>query len=114
MAAALTRSTASSDMSDAALPLPLPSADRRRTRARRGFRVLPGFGLTMGFTLSYVSLIVLIPLSATFLRSAELGPARYWQVVTDPRVLASLRLSFGTSFVAAALNALMGFVIAWA
>src|SRR3984957_12208082 len=114
MAAALTRSTASSDMSDAALPLPLPSADRRRTRARRGFRVLPGFPLPMGFTLAYVSLIVLIPLSATFLRSAELGPEKFWQVVTTPRVLASLRLSFGAALLAASINAVMGFIIAWA
>jgi sulfate transport system permease protein len=61
-----------------------------------------------------VSLIVLIPLSAAFLRSAELGPEKFWQVVTTPRVLASLRLSFGASLLAAAINAVFGFIIAWA
>jgi sulfate transport system permease protein len=68
----------------------------------------------MGYTLVYVSLIVLIPLSAAFLRSAELGPAKFWQVVTTPRVLASLRLSFGAALIAAALNGVFGFIIAWA
>jgi sulfate transport system permease protein len=101
-------------MSDASLTLPLPAGGERQTRARRGLRVLPGFGLTMGCTLVYVSLIVLIPLSAAFLRSAELGPAKFWQVVTTPRVLASLRLSFGAALLAAAINGVFGFIIAWA
>ncbi len=83
-----------------------------RTR-RRNFRVLPGFGLTLGYTLFYLSLIVLIPLSATFLRSAELGIDRFWAVVSTPRVLASLRLSFGAALVACAINAVFGFIIAW-
>jgi len=100
-------------MSDAVLTMP-PAEEAQPRRARSNFRVLPGFGLTMGFTLTYVSLIVLIPLSATFLRSAELGPEKFWQVVTAPRVLASLRLSFGASLLAAAVNAVMGFIIAWA
>jgi sulfate transport system permease protein len=68
----------------------------------------------MGYTLVYVSLIVLIPISAAFVRSAELGPERFWQVVTTPRVLASLRLSFGAALLAAALNGVFGFIIAWA
>jgi sulfate transport system permease protein len=80
---------------------------------RRNFRVLPGFGLTLGYTLFYLSLIVLIPLSATFLRSAELGVDRFWAVVSTPRVLASLRLSFGAALVACAINAVFGFIIAW-
>lgn len=67
----------------------------------------------MGFTLFYLSLIVLIPLSATFLRSAELGPARFWEVVSTPRVLASLRLSFGAALIACLINAVFGFIIAW-
>jgi sulfate transport system permease protein len=79
----------------------------------RTWRVLPGFGLTMGCTLVYLSLIVLIPLSAAFLRSAELGPARFWMVVTAPRVLAALRLSFGAALLAALVNAVFGFIIAW-
>jgi sulfate transport system permease protein len=88
---------------------PLRVSDRKR----RTFRVLPGFGLTLGYTLVYVSLIVLIPLSATFLRSAELGPRQFWAVVTAPRVLASLRLSFGASALAALINGVFGFIIAW-
>jgi len=83
------------------------------TRAGRHFSVLPGFGLTMGYTMVYLSLIVLIPLSAAFLRSAELGPERFWSVVTAPRVLASLRLSFGAALLAALVNAVFGFIIAW-
>jgi len=80
----------------------------------RSARVLPGFELTLGYTIIYVSLIVLIPLSAAFLRAGELGPVKFWHVVTTPRVLASLQLSFGASFVAASVNAVFGFVIAWA
>src|ERR1700681_1641613 len=101
-------------MSDAALTLPLPPGAAGNSRTRRSFRVLPGFGLTMGYTLVYVSLIVLIPLSAAFLRSAELGPQKFWHVVTTPRVLASLQLSFGAALLAAALNGVFGFIIAWA
>ncbi len=83
------------------------------TASSRGSNILPGFGLTMGYTLLYLSFVVLIPLSATFLRSAELGPERFWQVVTTPRVLASLRLSFGASLFAAIINGVFGFIIAW-
>jgi sulfate/thiosulfate transport system permease protein len=103
-------------MSDAGLTLPLPARgpSYSHSRRRRSFRVLPGFGLTMGYTLVYVSLIVLIPLSAAFLRSAELGPEKFWHVVTTPRVLASLRLSFGAALLAAAINGVFGFIIAWA
>jgi sulfate transport system permease protein len=81
---------------------------------RRNLRILPGFGLTMGYTLVYVSLIVLIPLSATFLRTAQLGWQQFWVVVTAPRVLDSLRLSFGAALLAALINAVFGFIIAWA
>jgi len=101
-------------MHGATLTLPQPPHATPRRRSRRAFRVLPGFGLTMGCTLLYVSLIVLLPLSAAFLRSAELGPAKFWHVVTTPRVLASLRLSFGAALLAAAINAVFGFIIAWA
>ncbi len=75
--------------------------------------VLPGFGLTLGYTITYLSLIVLIPLAALFLKSASLPWERFWQAVTDPRVMASYRLTFGASFVAALINALLGFVVAW-
>jgi sulfate transport system permease protein len=100
-------------VNDAAIVLPTEAGELSAPRRRGSFRVLPGFGLTMGFTLTYVCLIVLIPLSATFLRAAELGPVRFWQVVTAPRVLASLRLSFAAAGAAAAINAVMGFIIAW-
>jgi sulfate/thiosulfate transport system permease protein len=75
--------------------------------------VLPGFGLTMGFTLVYLCLIVLIPLSTTFLKSATLGWRTFWSVVTDPRVVASYRLTFGASLLAAAINAVFGLLVAW-
>jgi sulfate transport system permease protein len=75
--------------------------------------VLPGFGLSLGYTLVYLSLIVLIPLSAVFLRSAELSPSAFLETVTTPRVLASYRLSFGASLLAAAINVVFGFMLAW-
>lgn len=75
--------------------------------------VLPGFGLTMGFTLLYLCLIVLIPLSALFLKTATIDARHFWQTVTDPRVLASYRLSFGAAVVGAAINAVFGFIVAW-
>ena len=67
----------------------------------------------MGLTLLYLSLIVLIPLSATFLKAATGGWAHFWQTVTEPRALASYRLSFGASLVGALVNAVMGLVVAW-
>ena len=76
-------------------------------------RVIPGFGLTLGFTLLYLGLIVLLPLSATFLKTATLGWAKFWALATEPRVLASLRLTFGASFAAASLNLITGLLIAW-
>jgi sulfate/thiosulfate transport system permease protein len=79
----------------------------------RKHSVLPGFGLTFGFTLFYLSLVVLIPLSTLFLKSATLGPAAFWAAVTSPRVLASYELSFGASLAAAAVNAVFGLVVAW-
>jgi sulfate transport system permease protein len=75
--------------------------------------VLPGFGLAMGFTLSYLSLIVLIPLAALMLRASELGPEELWRIASDPRVTAALRLSFGLSLAAAAVNAFFGLIVAW-
>jgi sulfate/thiosulfate transport system permease protein len=75
--------------------------------------VLPGFKLTFGFTLFYLSLVVLVPLSTLFFRSAVLGPAGFWEAVTSPRVLASYRLTFGASLAAALVNAAFGLVVAW-
>jgi sulfate transport system permease protein len=76
-------------------------------------RVLPGFGLTLGLTLTWLSVIVLIPLSAVFLRAMNLSPGEFWDVVTSPRVLASYRLSFGMSLAAGAINAVFGLMLAW-
>jgi len=75
--------------------------------------VLPGFGLTMGFTLTYLGVLVLIPLSTLFVKSAGLTAEQFWAAVTSPRVLASYRLTFGAAFAAAAINAVFGFLVAW-
>jgi sulfate transport system permease protein len=75
--------------------------------------VLPGFDLALGFTLLYLGFIVLIPLSAAFLKTATMTWPAFWETVTSPRVLASYRLSFGASFAAAAVNAVAGLVVAW-
>lgn len=77
------------------------------------FRVLPGFGLSLGYTLGYLSLIVLIPLAAVFLKAGSLGFEHFWAAATSPRVLASYRLSFGASLIAAAINAVFGLMLAW-
>jgi sulfate transport system permease protein len=76
-------------------------------------RILPGFGLTLGFTLFYLSLIVLIPLSATFVKASALGWEAFFRAISSPRVLASYQVSFGTSLLAAAINSFFGAVIAW-
>ncbi|MCW0201267.1 MAG: sulfate ABC transporter permease subunit CysT [Rhodanobacter thiooxydans] len=76
-------------------------------------RVLPGFNLTLGYTLFYLSVIVLIPLSAVFIKTTELGLAEFWSVVTAPRVVATYQLTFGASLLAAAINALFGPMLAW-
>lgn len=75
--------------------------------------ILPGFNLALGFTLLYLSLIVLIPLSAAFIRTAELTWPEFWSVVTTPRVVVSYRLTFGASFAAAVVNAVFGLLVAW-
>ncbi len=86
----------------------LMPAPRRTAR-----RQLPGFGLTLGYTMVYLSLLVLIPLSAVFIRSFGLGWGHFWDVVTAPRVMASLRLSFGASLIAALINVAFGLIVAW-
>src|SRR5215813_15465236 len=75
--------------------------------------VLPGFGLSLGFTVLYLSLIVLIPLSATFLKASSLTWPRFWHIVTAPRAIASYELSFGASGIAAGLNLFFGLIVAW-
>ena len=76
-------------------------------------RVLPGFPLALGYTVAYLSLIVLIPLSAVFLKSATLTGPQFWAAVTSPSALASYRLSFGAALLAAAINAVFGLMLAW-
>jgi sulfate/thiosulfate transport system permease protein len=82
-------------------------------RTRRTPSVIPGFGLSMGITVAYLSLVVLIPLAAMFLRTAGVSWGALWSTVTEPRVMAAYRLSFGAALVAAAVNALFGPLIAW-
>lgn len=75
--------------------------------------VLPGFGLTLGFTGAFIALIVLIPIAALILKAASLSLPELWQIATDPRALASYRLTFGASLLAASINAVFGLIIAW-
>jgi sulfate transport system permease protein len=84
---------------------------RKRSRASR--RVLPGFGLSMGITVTYLTLLVLIPLSAVFIRSSGMGWEEFWSAVTGRQVVASYKVTFGISFLAAATNAIFGFIVAW-
>ena len=79
----------------------------------RRHSVLPGFNLALGYTLLYLGLIVLIPLSAAFIKTASLSWPAFWETVTSPRVVASYRLSFGASALAALINAVFGLIVAW-
>lgn len=91
-------------------PLPGTVAVPSRGGSRK---VLPGFNLTLGYTLLYLSLIVLIPLSALLLKTFTLTWDQFWVAVTSPRVLASYRLTFGASLVAACVNVVFGLLVAW-
>jgi len=91
------------------LPAPAP----RRAFFFRKHSVLPGFSLALGYSVVYLALIVLIPLAAVFFKSATLGWAGFWRVVTQPRVLASFELSFGASLIAAGINVVFGLILAW-
>jgi len=82
-------------------------------QAFRRHRVLPGFGLTLGFSIFYLSLIVLIPLGAVFLKTFTMSWDQFWATITGARALASYRLSLGASMTAAAINTVMGLVVAW-
>ncbi|NCP23036.1 MAG: sulfate ABC transporter permease subunit CysT [Erythrobacter sp.] len=86
---------------------------RRGRKAKRPRSIIPGFGLTMGFTLAWLSLIVLIPLSLIFLRSAGMGWEAFAQVAFSPRAIAAYRISFGTALAAALVNGVFGLIIAW-
>ena len=74
---------------------------------------VPGFGLTLGITLGWLGLIVLLPLLALLIKAAGLGPQGWWDIATDPRVLAAMRLSFGTALIAALIDTVIGLLIAW-
>jgi sulfate/thiosulfate transport system permease protein len=82
-------------------------------RALKKPSVLPGFGLALGWTLFYLSLIVLLPLSTIFIKSAALKWTDFWSIVSSPRAVASYRLSFGASLAAAIINAVFGLLVAW-
>jgi sulfate/thiosulfate transport system permease protein len=98
-------------MTAASLGVPLPGV---ASSSRGGSRkVLPGFNLTLGYTLLYLSLIVLIPLSALVFKSFTLSWDQFWTAITSPRVLASYRLTFGASFIAALVNVVFGLLVAW-
>ena len=89
--------------------LPIAAPAKRRVPAR----VLPGFNLTLGFTLFYLCLIVLIPLSALVFKTFTLSWDQFWVAVTSPRVMASYRLTFGASLIAALVNVFFGLLVAW-
>src|SRR5438034_808507 len=81
-----------------------------RTKRRN---ILPGFGLSTGVTLAYLSLVVLIPLSAVFLKTATAGWGQFWNTITAPRLIASYKLTVGASFLGALINAAFGLLVAW-
>ena len=85
----------------------------RRARSFKQHSVLPGFGLALGFTLLYLTLVVLFPLSTLFWKSAGLGLTGFWPAVTAPRVVASYKLTFGASLAAAAVNGVFGLIVTW-
>jgi sulfate transport system permease protein len=92
-----------------AAPMPTPAAPGRGGSKK----VLPGFNLTLGYTVLYLSLIVLIPLSALVFKSFALTGPQFWEAISSPRVLASYRLTFGASFAAALVNVVFGLLVAW-
>jgi sulfate/thiosulfate transport system permease protein len=80
---------------------------------RKNQSVIPGFGLTFGITVTALSLVVLIPLAALAFKAAGVGFADFWRIATNPRTVAALKLSFGAAFIAAAINAVFGLLVAW-
>ena len=85
----------------------------RQFMAKKHNNVLPGFNLSLGFTIFYLSLIVLIPLSAAFIKTSSLSLHEFWVAVASPRVVASYKLTFGASLIAASINAVFGLLTAW-
>jgi sulfate transport system permease protein len=97
-------------MSAVAIPAAPPVTFKSRSAP---FRVMPGFNLSLGFTIFYLALIVLIPLSAVFLKTFTMTWEHFWSTVTSERVMASYRLTFGASLIGAFINAIFGFIVAW-
>ena len=87
--------------------------DGAQTFRWRRRSVLPGFGLSLGYTVAYLSLIVLIPLAGLGFSTASLGWTEFWRIATDPRVVAALKLSFGAALLAAIVNTVFGVLVAW-
>jgi len=90
-----------------------PAAGRARPRVGWKVGSLPGFGPTLGITLTYLSLIVLIPLAGLVLKTAELSWSDFWRTISGPRAIATYRISFGGAMIAALVNAVLGFIVAW-
>lgn len=84
----------------------LPTLEKKYT-------VIPGFGITLGFTLFYLSLIVLLPLSGLFFNTAKMSFAQFWETITDDRIIHAYKISFGLSFIAAFINSFFGLIVAW-
>jgi sulfate transport system permease protein len=97
-------------MSAVAIPAAPPVTFKSKSAP---FRVMPGFNLSLGFTIFYLALIVLIPLSAVFLKTFTMTWEHFWSTVTSERVMASYRLTFGASLIGAFINAIFGFIVAW-
>lgn len=100
-------------MASASPASPSLDATAPARRGRGAKRVLPGFGLTLGYTIFYLSVIVLIPLSALIFRTFDLSWAQFWEAIASPRVVASYKLTFGASLMAALVNLVFGLLIAW-
>jgi sulfate transport system permease protein len=100
-------------MTALAVPTAAPVSGAAQPARRKARRVLPGFNLTLGYTLLYLSLIVLIPLSSLFFKSFTMTWDQFWTAVASPRVLASYRLTFGASLIAALVNLVFGLLVAW-
>ena len=91
----------------------MTSKMKAQTKNKTSSSAIPGFGLSIGFAMTYLSLIVLIPLSSVFFKSSSLGWAHFWAAATTPRVLASYRLTIGASLAAAGINTIAGLLVAW-
>lgn len=84
-----------------------------KSKSKKSRRVIPGFGISLGISVTILSLVVLIPLCSLVVFSAQLSPAKFWSVVTSARVLASYKVSFLTALAAFLINGVMGLILAW-